>query len=76
MHRGIEILFDGWRHRIDLAEFTGGRAITIYPQHEVFRDLVKARQEAGGHIVFEARSTPIRRPRSSACGKPSTFRGG
>jgi len=59
VHRGIEILFDGWRHRIDLAELTGGRAITIYPQHEVIRDLVKARLEAGGHIVFEAHNVAI-----------------
>ena len=53
-HHGIELLFDGWRHRIDFAELTGGRAITIYPQHEVIRDLVKARLEAGGRILFEA----------------------
>src|SRR6185436_14730487 len=27
LHQGIELLFDGARHRIDLAELTGGRAI-------------------------------------------------
>jgi p-hydroxybenzoate 3-monooxygenase len=59
VHQGIEILFDGWRHRIDLAELTGGRAITIYPQHEVIRDLVKARLDAGGHIEFEARNVGV-----------------
>lgn len=30
VHRGIELLFDGGRHRIPFWELTGGRAITIY----------------------------------------------
>ena len=55
VHEGIELLFDGSRHRIDLVELTGGRAITIYPQHEVIRDLVKARVDVGGRILFEVR---------------------
>ena len=33
MHHGIYLQFDGERHRIDFAELTGGRAITIYGQH-------------------------------------------
>jgi len=56
VHQGIDLLFDGSRHRIDLAELTGGRAITIYPQHEVIRDLVKARLDAGGNILFDVRN--------------------
>jgi len=60
VHQGIELLFDGSRHRIDLAALTGGRAITIYPQHEVIRDLVKARLEAGGHILFEVLNVEVR----------------
>jgi p-hydroxybenzoate 3-monooxygenase len=52
VHRGIEIAFGGRRHRIDLHELTGGRAITVYAQHEVIKDLVKARLDAGGEIVF------------------------
>ena len=56
VHEGIELLFDGARHRLDLAALTGGRAITIYPQHEVIRDLVKARLDVGGHILFEVHS--------------------
>src|SRR6185295_18707631 len=59
VHQGIELLFDGSRHRIDLAELTGGRAITIYPQHEVIRDLVKARLDAGGSILFEVRNVEV-----------------
>ncbi|MEK6350395.1 MAG: FAD-dependent monooxygenase, partial [Burkholderia sp.] len=35
VHHGIELLFSGERHRIDLSALTGGRAITVYSQHEV-----------------------------------------
>jgi p-hydroxybenzoate 3-monooxygenase len=59
VHQGIELLFDGSRHRVDLAALTGGRAITIYPQHEVIRDLVKARLEASGHLLFEVRNVEV-----------------
>lgn len=68
VHHGIELRFDGQRHRIALSELTSGRAITLYAQHEVIKDLVKARLDAGGSIVFEARDVSIhdfdsRRPR-------------
>jgi p-hydroxybenzoate 3-monooxygenase len=53
-HHGIELRFDGRAHRIPLSELTGGRAITLYAQHEVIRDLVRARLASGGAIVFEA----------------------
>jgi p-hydroxybenzoate 3-monooxygenase len=59
IHDGIELLFDGQRHRIDLAGLAGGRAITIYPQHEVIRDLVKARLDAGGRILFEVGNVEV-----------------
>jgi len=59
VHQGIELLFDGSRHRIDLSELTGGRAITIYPQHEVLRDLVKARLDSSGSIMFEVRNVEV-----------------
>ena len=53
-HEGLYIAFGGVRHRIDLAELTGGRAITVYPQSEVVRDLLAAGHRAGAHLVFEA----------------------
>ena len=43
VHHGIELRFDGEAHRINLYELTNGRAITIYPQHEVIKDFVAAR---------------------------------
>ena len=52
LHRGIWLAFGGRRHRIDLHDLTGGRAIMVYAQHEVIKDLVKARLDAGGEIVF------------------------
>jgi p-hydroxybenzoate 3-monooxygenase len=54
VHRGIELLFDGQAHRIPMSDLTGGRAITIYGQQHVVRDLTEARLAAGGQIFYEA----------------------
>jgi p-hydroxybenzoate 3-monooxygenase len=54
VHHGIELRFNRRGHRINLYELTGGKAITIYAQHEVIKDLVSARLAAGGQISFEA----------------------
>ncbi|MDT0404600.1 MULTISPECIES: 4-hydroxybenzoate 3-monooxygenase [Streptomyces] len=50
-HEGIELRFDGEGHRID---FTGsvGRAVWLYPQHEVLKDLIAARLTAGQDLRF------------------------
>lgn len=48
VHHGIELRFNGRGHRIDMYELTGGKAITIYAQHEVIKDLVAARLNTGG----------------------------
>ncbi len=53
VHRGIELRFRGRGHRIDLHGLTGGRAITVYAQHEVVKDLIAARLAYGGPILFE-----------------------
>lgn len=52
LHHGIELAFGGQRHRIDLTELTG-KAITVYPQHEVIKDLVAARLAAQGQLLFD-----------------------
>ena len=54
VHHGIELRFAGRGHRVDLSELTGGKAITLYAQHEVLKDLIAARLAAGGTIIFEA----------------------
>jgi len=53
VHDGIELAFSGARHRIDLKEATG-KAVTVYGQTEVTRDLMDARAEAGLATVYEA----------------------
>ena len=52
LHEGFGLAFGGKRHRIDLMGLTG-KAITVYPQHEVIKDLVAARLAADGQIFFE-----------------------
>ncbi len=54
VHGGINLAFDGERHRIDLAHLTGGRHVTVYGQTEVTRDLMDARAREGGESVYEA----------------------
>ena len=53
VHEGIELQFAGERHRIDMAALTGGKAITVYGQTEVVKDLVQARIESGRPLLFE-----------------------
>jgi p-hydroxybenzoate 3-monooxygenase len=53
VHHGLEIRFDRSRHRIPLSELTDGKAITIYGQQEVVKDLIDARLAAGGAVYFE-----------------------
>src|SRR6516162_6195681 len=59
VHHGIYLNFNGARHRIDMAELTGGRSITVYAQHEVIKDLVKARLQSGGPLLFEVDQVSI-----------------
>ena len=57
-HEGIYLRFRGASHRIALTELTG-RAITVYAQHEVIKDLVAARLAAGGQILFGVKDTAL-----------------
>ncbi len=52
-HEGIEIGLNRERYRIPLAELTGGKAITVYGQHEVIKDLIARRLADGGDLRFE-----------------------
>ncbi len=58
IHDGAEIAFGGTRHRIDFRELTG-KAVTVYGQTEVTRDLIEARLAAGRPLVFEAADVTI-----------------
>jgi p-hydroxybenzoate 3-monooxygenase len=52
-HHGLELRFGGRGFRLALSELTG-RAIMLYAQHEVLKDLVAAWLEGGGELRFEA----------------------
>lgn len=58
VHEGIELGFEGKRHRIDLKALTG-HAVTVYAQHELLKDLIEARLRVGGEIIFEATDVSI-----------------
>lgn len=59
VHEGIELQFNGKRHRIDINDLTDGKKIMLYAQHEVIKDLLKARLEAGGQIYFEVNNVQL-----------------
>jgi p-hydroxybenzoate 3-monooxygenase len=53
VHHGIELQFAGERHRIPLSELAGGRAIVVYGQTELVKDLIGLRLETGLPLHFE-----------------------
>lgn len=57
MHEGIELLFKGARHRIDMHDLTGGKCVTVYGQTEVTYDLMDARKAEGLATVYETGDT-------------------
>jgi p-hydroxybenzoate 3-monooxygenase len=59
VHQGIYLRFARASHRIDFPSLTGGRAITVYAQHEVIKDLVAARLEALGKLLFEVKDAAV-----------------
>ncbi len=59
VHHGVELRFDGEGHRIALSDLTGGRAITIYGQQEVVKDLIDARLESGLPLLFEVSDVEV-----------------
>jgi len=80
-HEGIYLAFGGERHRIDLARLTGGRAITVYGQNEVVKDLIAAREQTGRPLHFDASDVRVHditsdHPRLSFCaaGQPHDVR--
>ena len=54
VHHGITLQWDRTRHHVDIQGLTGGKPVTVYPQHEVLRDLVAGRLAQGGDILFDA----------------------
>jgi p-hydroxybenzoate 3-monooxygenase len=58
-HEGLYVSFKGRRHRIDFSALTGGKAITVYGQNEVVRDLIDARTTTARPLYFEAEKVSI-----------------
>jgi p-hydroxybenzoate 3-monooxygenase len=62
-HEGVYIAFDGprghERHRIAMSDLTGGRAITVYGQNEVVKDLIAARVATGRPLIWEAQDVAV-----------------
>jgi p-hydroxybenzoate 3-monooxygenase len=59
VHEGTLLRFGGRNHRIDFKYLTGGRVATLYPQHEVLKDLIAARLDRGGQILFGHKVTDV-----------------
>jgi p-hydroxybenzoate 3-monooxygenase len=53
VHHGLFLTLDERRHRIALTDLTGGRALTVYGQQEVVKDLIAARLASGGTVLFD-----------------------
>ncbi|HRI17555.1 MAG TPA: 4-hydroxybenzoate 3-monooxygenase, partial [Burkholderiaceae bacterium] len=59
VHGGIELLFGGERHRIDMNRLTGGKNVMVYGQTELTRDLMDVRAAAGLPTVYEAHDVAV-----------------
>jgi len=68
VHGGIELQFARRRHRIDFQDLTGGKSVIVYAQHEVLKDLIKARLATGGQLHFEVSGVSVH---DFANGRPS-----
>ncbi|MDO9607911.1 MAG: 4-hydroxybenzoate 3-monooxygenase [Brevundimonas sp.] len=53
VHGGTRLSRDGQSFRIDFAECTGGRTVTVYGQQEVMKDLFDAAEERDVQILFD-----------------------
>jgi p-hydroxybenzoate 3-monooxygenase len=58
VHHGIELQFEGERHRIAFDELTG-KGIVIYGQTEVLKDLIAARMESQLPLLFEVSDVSV-----------------
>ncbi|CUR58704.1 P-hydroxybenzoate hydroxylase [metagenome] len=57
-HQGIDLAFGGGGHRIDFADLVGA-SVWLYPQTDVFIDLVDARARGGGDVRFGVREVSV-----------------
>jgi len=58
VHGGINLRFAGRTVRVDFRKLVG-RTVTVYGQHEVVKDMIRARLDAGAPILFEAEAVAV-----------------
>lgn len=58
-HEAVYLSFAGRRHMVPLAELTGGKAIYVYGQNEVVKDLVEARIATGRPLHYEVQDVSL-----------------
>ncbi len=58
-HGGIYLCFDNTLHHIPISDLTHGRAVMIYGQTEVVKDLIEARVETGAPLLFECEDVTV-----------------
>jgi len=59
VHGGIYLCFDGELHRIPMDELTGGRAVTVYGQTELVKDLINARLATDAPLHFDCSGVAV-----------------
>ncbi|HEY6749102.1 MAG TPA: 4-hydroxybenzoate 3-monooxygenase [Mycobacteriales bacterium] len=57
-HHGIHLQWPGERHHLDFLDLVG-RSVWVYGQTEVQKDLGRARDAGGQHIVYEVGDTAV-----------------
>ena len=58
-HDSVYLSFSGKRHNVSLAELTGGKAIYVYGQNEVVKDLMHARLATGRPLHYEVSNVSV-----------------
>jgi p-hydroxybenzoate 3-monooxygenase len=58
VHEGVQICVDGTRHRISFKEMTG-KAVMVYGQTEITKDLMDGRAAAGAPTVYTAHDVSL-----------------
>jgi p-hydroxybenzoate 3-monooxygenase len=58
LHHGTTLRFRGRNHHIDFVDLTG-KAVMVYGQHEVVKDIIARRLADGGRIEFEAADVAV-----------------
>jgi len=53
IHGGFNLAFAGRQFRVDMHGLTGGKAVMIYGQTEISKDLIQARLAMGGIVKYE-----------------------